>query len=287
MKNIPKIIHLYWDGSSMSYLHYLTVLSLNKLNPDWEIIVHTPKVKFNGITWETGEQSVPYTGKDFWPKVKSLDFVKINVFDFNTIGIVNEIPEVFKSDFIRWYLLSTVGGVWSDFDILYVKPLNEVKFEGTMVTGEVDSLSTALVFDGFHHIIGFYMSEPNNPFFSRILEESKRSLNFKGYQSIGSRLLMRMYPTLDVIRNQFGDKSISNLPMEVVYPIIASEKTIYDLFFNDNIKDYITDNTIGIHWYNGDKISKDYLNNFEENSKNGSIISNLIEKYDINSYSLL
>ena len=155
-----------------------------------------------------------------------------------------------------------------------------------MVTGIVEEVSTVLVFDGYHHIIGFYLSEPNNKFFGNILEKSKTSLSLVGYQSVGSRLLMKMYPNLDVVG--FSHNNVANLPMDVVYPIIPSHKTIHDLFNNSNMGDYFTNNTIGVHWFNGDKLSKEYLNNFTSTKTNGSIISKLIEEYeDIYSNSLL
>tara|TARA_R110000868_G_scaffold250790_1_gene507545 strand:- start:2614 stop:3474 length:861 start_codon:yes stop_codon:yes gene_type:complete len=286
MKNIPKVMYLYWDGGTMSFLNYLTVISFHKHNPSWDIVVYTPTNKHEGITWSTGEQSVSYDGTDYWGSVGILDYVEIRTFDFTTIEISNDIPEVFKSDFIRWHILSTMGGGWSDFDILYTKPINEIDLRDNMVTGIVEEVSTVLVFDGYHHIIGFYLSEPNNKFFGNILEKSKTSLNPGGYQSVGSRLLMKMYPNLDVVG--FSHNNVANLPMDVVYPIIPSHKTIHDLFNNSNMGDYFTNNTIGVHWFNGDKLSKEYLNNFTSTKTNGSIISKLIEEYeDIYSNSLL
>lgn len=278
MKNIPKIIHLYWDGSPMSYLQHLTVHTLHEYNPEWSIIIHVPTQRHEQITWHTGEQSVKYVGTDYWPMTKKLDYVEINTFNFQeTTNVSNDIPEVFKSDIYRWYLLSTLGGVWTDFDILYTKPLSHIKSVDAETT-------TAIVFDGFHHIIGFYMAEPNNQFFKSIYDKSKSSINFYQYQSVGSRLLMAMYPNMGVIHNNF--KGVVNLGMDVVYPVIASDKTIYDLFTNFNNDIYFTDNTIGVHWYNGDSHSKYYTNNFDTMKNNDSTMSKMIEKYDIHSNSV-
>ena len=76
--------------------------------------------------------------------------------------------------------------------------------------------------------------------------------------------------------------------MSTVYPFNSSEKEITEIFFgNKDIGNYIKEDTIGIHWYNGSNISKEYLNNYEENKNNNSIISKLIKEYDINSHSIL
>lgn len=279
MKKIPKIIHLYWDGSPMSYLQFLTVKTLNENNPDWEITIHTPTYRHNQITWRTGEQSTAYTGEDYWPMVQELDYVNIQSFNFEEVtNVRNDIPEVFKSDIYRWYLLSTIGGVWTDFDILYTKPLSTIKAVN-------DDTSTAIVFDGFHHIIGFYLSEPNNQFFKSIYDKSKSSINFSRYQSVGSTLLMAMYPNMNVIHNSF--ENVVNLGMDVVYPVIASDKTIYNLFNNQENDIYFTDNTVGVHWYNGSSYSKNYVNDFDRVKNNNSTISNMIKKYDFDSNSVL
>jgi hypothetical protein len=96
---------------------------------------------------------------------------------------------------------------------------------------------------------------------------------------------MAMYPNMEVIHNNF--EGVVNLGMDVVYPVIASDKTIYDLFNNFNNDLYFIDNTIGVHWYNGSSHSKHYVNNFDTMKNNDSTISKMIEKYDIHSNSIL
>jgi len=38
----PKLMFLYWDGSPLSYLNYLTIISFNHYNPGWKITVYIP-----------------------------------------------------------------------------------------------------------------------------------------------------------------------------------------------------------------------------------------------------
>jgi hypothetical protein len=96
---------------------------------------------------------------------------------------------------------------------------------------------------------------------------------------------MAMYPNMNLIHNSF--ENVVNLGMDVVYPVIASDKTIYNLFNNQENDIYFTDNTIGVHWYNGDSHSKNYVNNFDTMKDNNSTISNMIKKYDFHSNSVL
>jgi len=40
MFDYPKILHLYWDGSPLSFLNLMTILSFNKYHLDWDIYYH-------------------------------------------------------------------------------------------------------------------------------------------------------------------------------------------------------------------------------------------------------
>lgn len=280
LPNIPKIMNFYWDGSKMSYLQYMTLASFHKFNPDWQINIYEPTIKYDKKTWNTNEQKLDYVGDDYYHKVKDLYYVNIIKFDFSSIGISENIPEVFKSDLLRWYLLDTIGGGWSDMDILYLKPLSDLKLEGTMLRGDIKSTDTVIVFDGFHHIIGFYLSKPNTGFFKTIFDVSRHSLNPAEYQSVGSRLLMRMYPNTNSLLTKHQNINVSNLPMDVVYSYDDSK---INKLFNSIEDDLITNNTIGIHWYNGSDISKKFNNSYDPKDENiNNVLTNIIKKLNLN-----
>ena len=59
----PKLLHLYWDGSTFSYLNLLTVLSFNKHNYGWKINVFCPKNPNKSKSWKGDEQKVERCGK--------------------------------------------------------------------------------------------------------------------------------------------------------------------------------------------------------------------------------
>lgn len=266
--DIPKIMHFYWDKSSLSYLQYMTIISFNKFNPDWEVIIHEPKKQYSKITWLTHEQQVKFTNENYYHSLKLLSFVKFNEVDFDKIGFNEKTPEVFKSDYLRWYLLSTIGGGWSDMDILYLKSIeeinNNIKFDTLICHGE------------HGHIIGFLLSKPNNPFFKKIFDSIKTSFNKKDYQSIGSKILNELYPTIESIWEQKLDIQLSNMSMNVFYPINHMNIEKYFKFISiDDIKN----DTVGVHWYNGSKIAKDFNNTYSPStSKTINTITKLLKR---------
>ena len=56
LDKIPKILHVYWGGSSLPKLRYLTIESFAKYNPDWEVRVYVPATPVEGHSWSTFEQ---------------------------------------------------------------------------------------------------------------------------------------------------------------------------------------------------------------------------------------
>ena len=112
MKSMPKVCYLYWGGGIFSYLRYLTVHTFRKFNPDWKIQMCVPKIPSKeGFSWKTHEQKYSVEGKDYFNLLPELG-VEIHRIDFNQLGVSPQTSEVFKSDILRWNLLSEKGGFW-------------------------------------------------------------------------------------------------------------------------------------------------------------------------------
>jgi hypothetical protein len=272
---IPKTAHFYWGNDTMSFLRYLTIASFRKFNPDWRVIFYYPKIKFSGAkTWGTPEQSNRFTGIDYMGRLMSLNIEKVEV-DFVNYGLNNEIPETFKADFLRWYLLSNTGGFWSDLDIIYFRPMAGLYFNNCMHrnTDAVICLNEAGP-ESFHSI-GFLMASARNEFFKFINSESYRCLDLTRYQSIGSNILNLHFPTLSQIKNQFRTLNVVNIPMDVVYPLNGD---YVPYIFHTGYLHYLTERTIGLHWYAGHSAAGEFENAINEHNffHYSSILSNVI-----------
>lgn len=268
---IPKILHLYWGGGVMYYLRYMTIKTFMKYNPDWKVMLWYPTIPHNRYTWFSGEQSSDLICKDFTNEAMVLPITKTAV-DFNEFGFSNKISEVHKSDFIRLHLLSTIGGVYSDMDIFYFKPMNDLYFN----TIENQNIETVFCNRVYGHSVGFLMGTQENLFYKKLAEIAKKEYTPYLYQGIGSTLFNKHFPSQGHIENLTPSFNIS---MNVVYAHNASD--IPNIINSNDAK--FTDESIGLHWYAGSPLWKDFVNKTNGGLENlpDSIIGNLL-KNEIN-----
>ena len=236
-----------------------------------------------GFYWPTHEQEYANNYIDCFDKISNQN-VLIKEIDFREIGFYNEAAAVHKSDFIRWFLLSTVGGLWADMDILFIKSMNDLYFN----TEDNRSINTVYCIEpnkGYHSI-GFLMGSKNNGYFRTIHKHSISAYKREAYQSIGSELCDKLFHT---IQSTFIDGVVPhNLNMEAVYAYNGHHvKEIFN--FPSPMK--LTRKSIGIHWYAGHQKAGEYLNltNGGLTPNNNSVINKQIEKFyeHINSNGIL
>ncbi len=244
---VPKIAHFYWGGETLPFLRYLTIWSFLKFNPDWEVRFYYPKKRTIGLSWPTHEHKYQVSGTDYTQILRQYvpavyHHVKIIEIDFSSLGFNDAAAEVHKSDFLRWHILSTEGGLWSDMDILYFKEMSlDLNHKAYLCTNREYGQS-----------IGFLLSSPGNEVFHRIKCEALKTFNPKSYQSMGSFVLNRLNPELQHL-------DYKNIPMDIVYAYDALH--IPEIFKeNDRIALRFTERSIGLHWYAGHQLAGKYIN---------------------------
>lgn len=246
---IPKTLFLYWGGRDLSYLRFMTVKSFKKYNPDWQIRVFYPTHPQTGRGWTTNEHAVEYKGEDYFDKLK--DYATVESLDMEELGFGNELAEVHKSGVFRLWALTKYGGVYSDFDILYFKPMVEIKERAY-----------------FHHpdghfADGFLASKKDDKLFKFLLERLKTASTGK-YQSFG--------PTL--WGEYFGSKKPDgwNIPKSLVY---ACDWQDVDKLFGDY---RLPDDAVGIHWFGGSDKAGQQENLLTPSNDIDSTIANLVRE---------
>jgi hypothetical protein len=266
LTKIPKIIHFYWGNEKLSYLRYMSVLSFRKLNPEWKIKIHIPLIlNTNPPAWNSIHQKNISIDKDYFEELTKLD-VEIIKQDFSE-DFDNAAHEVHKCDFLRWKILATEGGVWSDIDILYVKPIDElVENVDEEYQKSIDIFLCS--FKKSKHAIGFLMSAGNNPFYMKMHELSKEAYDETQYQCIGGNLLNTNFHSQAKIRKQFKLRSV----VYFINPICvyALQEESIPVFFStpteDTMKLIDEPGVIGFHWYAGHPLAQEFESKFDKDN---------------------
>lgn len=256
MKNIPKICHLTWTkGSVMSLLQTFTVVSFHKYNPDWRIIVHLVQKSIAEIGKNT---YVPdYSGKDYFHLIEKMSYVEIDEVNLSEMGITYEDKASMQiSDILRIRYLYEVGGVYSDFDMIWLKPMS--KFSKIKCTGNPDDFETTACFFEYtrgHHNNSNIVSEPHGKYLASIIEAQNTLLPPYSHQAFNTDLLQSLYPTFYYIASDYP--RVIAIHYNTFYPY--SIYALSDLYAANDLKPIMKEGVIGLHWFNGHSLSQAYV----------------------------
>jgi len=249
---IDKRMFFYWGADKMSWLRYLSIYTFIKHNPDWETILVIPYKLSRRKEWSSSEQTGKYTGNDYTEQAKSL-VTEVRVLNMKDLNSCNEMSEVYKSDIARNWLVWKYGGVYSDTDIIWTKPLT------------IDDEVTMLVsYNKCYYSIGLIGGEKDNRFFKDLYDKSIKASHCSNYQGFGNMLYPKEPP--ERLRIKYYNNIILSIPKVWIYSIEAgSEK---DIFNESELK--LDKEAIGLHWFGGHPISRDWENKLfkEENYNN-------------------
>jgi mannosyltransferase OCH1-like enzyme len=241
----------------MSWLQSLTIDSFHKYNPDWKIIIYVPIRRYSGT-----QRFIPeYKGKDYFYSVEAKEYIQIKNIDLKDYNINENLHDILRSDIFRYKILYEFGGVWSDFDIIWLKPISELPTIDYLKDVDLDNMSDTVCMSNYtsgYHNISVMIHEKNSEFIKSLISmtdtmQSKLPNIKLGHQTFGTTMLNKMYP------------NFSDIPYNSVIPI--KYETIYPYSINNlvslykiKILSYINDNVLCIHWFNGHVLTKRYIN---------------------------
>lgn len=282
MNNIPKIVHFYWGKNNpLTFLQYLSVVSFREHNPGWKIKIYYPLYTTKSLFWNTFEQKLDIVSNDYFKELYKHDVETIEI-DFDTIGFKNSYPEVIKSDYFRYYILCKEGGIWSDFDILYINSIENINYDNFKVYGDKNNIEFCINYNhywgnDFMYSVGFIASTPNNKIIKNLTDNCFKCIT-TNYQSLGNIYVKNLLKSPDELSKNINNVNFLIFPKEFYLPYGVSSELNY--IFNETNFNMITENTVGIHWFNGHPTSRQFQNDLEKNtcSTNGTIW-NYIKKY--------
>jgi len=265
---VPKIIHFAWGNELLPYLRLLSIKSFMKYNPDWRIILWNISGNGKLTTWEEGGAlDYELSCTNYYDELMALPIQK-EIFNIEQYGFSNSISEVHKSDFLRILLMTTYGGIWSDIDILYRRPMTSLAIN----VSENKDKETFVCFCSYGHSPAFMMSVKDNDIFNRLIPLAKLNFNSLLHQCMGADLYNKHYPSLE----SMGLLTINIVKAIQMYDVIHIEE-IYN-----GEKSKFTENSIGYHWYAGHQLTGKFLRETNGGLINlpDNILGNLIKDYE-------
>lgn len=157
LKSVPKVAHFFWDDSPMSFLRWMTLHSFSALNPDWKLVLHT--CAGASANWGTSHNK-QVASEDLRSRLGEIDRLEVRE-EGDELGAL---PGVQQSDILRNRYLYEEGGIWSDMDILFYRPVDAMLCN---LQEHADSL-TGLCIRGGWFPIGFMMGAPGSPYFKAV-----------------------------------------------------------------------------------------------------------------------
>jgi len=264
--SIPTIAFSFWEGNQFTYLHYLTIVTFSKHNPDFEIYIYQTVEDSNLVAWSTGEHSRVYDVSRIDINIlKNIPNVRFIPIDFaKELGYHRPLSSVWKSDIVRILKLYEHGGFYIDFDTLFINKVDSSLF----------NIEQEIGFNTYNEVINnaFIVAKPRAAITKHILDQIINILETNNitteYQQFGPSLITKL------IMNTPLKHAVYFIPNEMTCPYIWNEMN--ELFNSMNVK--YTKKTFCIHWYNGSDISREYCSTFNINmiDKNRNIFEKLL-----------
>jgi GR25 family glycosyltransferase involved in LPS biosynthesis len=268
---IPYIIFSCTNNTKISYLHYLSIQSLLKFNPEYKFIIYNLS--------KTTQTDSNYTDNISTFNIKDINNLTIIDIDFENEFIYNkkinqlfnkniELYNDFKINIVKLIKLFEHGGIYIDLDTLFLKELSKDILNKIIDIG----------FTYSDNIIStkFLVAKKNSYICNLLITKMFLKLNSSIYEY--ENLLFDSNFVISEITEYINNKSyIYIFPSEYVLPY--TNNNIYK-FFNTNINK-ITDNTFCINWFYDNKYSKYICDNFNKNTlinSSNNIFENIINK---------
>lgn len=270
MRSIPKIAHLVWFGDqSMPMINVFTIISFHRLNPDWKIKVYTSKQ--GNKDFGTLEWIPPYIGDDCFPLIRAMEFVQIIEVDLKDFDCPVQAHVIAMTDVFRQQVLFKYGGIYSDFDVIWLRPMDY--FTQLDCLGDPKDFQCSISFynltDG-HHNVSNIVAEKGNKFMEFTLSKCAEVEAPYSHQAFGTDMFNRLFPKQKNIEQQF--ERMLYLRYETFFPY--GIYNLIDLFQRDDITPAYADNVMAVHWFGGHPYAHAYIdgNGFERKCSMTSIL---------------
>ena len=255
---LKKKMHFYWGNDNMSFLRYMSIHSFAKLNPNWETILIRHRKPFvpKRHEWNERPDFLHFKGEDCTYMLDGLDITTRYLEDDYPDLAEIKIPELHMGDLLQWRVLSEIGGVFSDTDVIFFKPMDHMKFQDIDV-GLVEFWGNPK--PGYIPTT-FMLGQPNT-FFKKMCSDTLKYGNVGIWEGFGTNIIRRSFSGMDEIEDAFPSLNVTKLPSNIVFPFAETERMFVEyanLMFYQNVD--MPNGSISIHWYGSGEISQQFNN---------------------------
>jgi len=259
---------LWWSGSKLSYLRYLTFKTLRHFHPHSRIQLFTNN-KYNknndqGVSQEFNHQDL--IKKDYLGKLDELgvEIVRVNYF--------SKLAPNHQSDYFRWWYLKDFGGIYLDTDQIILKSFKELpckEYDFIYSSYEVDSIYAQ---SGTFSPVGVIASTKDSKILKYIAQVLPNYFREEDYNCIGPLMFLDVVKKIDMSTG-------FNAPSEYFYPAAICDK-LEGIFSGDM---ELTNSSYSLHWFGGynpsQKFNRRYTEEFAQESND--TISKFLRKKKI------
>jgi len=247
---IPLKFGLFWSGSAMSYMRFLTFVSLRKFHPDAEIELYLSKTSDNSLSWVNEKQDFQRSNssKCYLDELKDLNVKVIEKDLFPTYA-----PN-YQSDFFRWWWLYHNGGFYLDTDQIILRDFRQLP-DADFIYSMYRAKSC-----GIYAPVGVIGAEKGSPIVKQIMDEMGALYNPLDYNSLGPFMFRDLF--LKHRDKWESENSMFNAPPNLFYPI--AESYMVDKLYDSKI--HLTQEPFSVHWFGGHPKSQEFNETFTEES---------------------
>jgi len=257
---------LWWSGSKLSYLRYLTFKSLRHFHPHSRIRLYMNDQFNNQGAGSSQEYTNPdKVTEDYLPKLEELgvEIIKVKYF--------SEYSPNHQSDWFRWWFLKYEGGFYLDTDQIILKSFKTLPLRKNSFIYSCYDIKSSFAQSGKFAPVGVLGATTNSKtvdYIYKILEIYYDPMN---YNCLGPLMF------LDLVNK--GKIKGFNAPSSYFYPAAICDKT--DKYFNGRAE--FTEDNLSFHWFGGFDLSQRFNRAYtEEFSKTSNdTISRFLRKEKI------
>jgi mannosyltransferase OCH1-like enzyme len=134
IKPLPKIIHFIWIGNVITDKYVNTVVNCKRINQTYRVILWVDSGSINEVATHFLLENGVEVKNIYEELIRQKDEIKNKIIAF--VNVHNNYG--YKADILRLYLVYIYGGIYSDIDSIWVKPLDK-NFDYDFVTYRIDN----------------------------------------------------------------------------------------------------------------------------------------------------